>query len=114
MTITEKQTEEFKEEREKLLHDFYIFEEGINFSERYTEVEVRRKQWIEIVCNRINSLKIEELRKMNADEYGYVISDYISSIEKAILMEFSRVIPPFDLIIHSYKEKIRNIFIKSK
>lgn len=114
MKLTEKQIKEFEAVRDKFISDIDLFSAGILFSEKVTETETRRKQWIIILKNKINNLTTENISNMSDLDAGFAIAKYLYNIKEVLLKEFSKEIVPFDRLISEYYEDIYCIFILRK
>lgn len=114
MKLTQKQIEEFEAVRNKFISDINLFSEGINFSEKVTETETRKKQWIILLKNSINDLTAEDISNMSNLDAGFAIAEYLYKIKEVLLREFSKEIDPFDRIISNYYTDIYCIFILRK
>lgn len=110
MKITEKQREEFNNERKNLLEKINFFEQGVNFAENWCKSETGKKQWIACLKNAINSTNCikEDLGDV---EYAIAISEYLRKIEIVILKEFTYSLKPFDVAIPEYRKKVYNILL---
>lgn len=114
MKLTQKQIEKFEAVRDKFISDIDLFSAGIDFSEKVTETETRRKQWITVLKSRVNNLTAEDISNMSNLDAGFAIAEYLYKIKEVLLGEFSKEIVPFDTIISKYYTDIYCIFIMRK
>lgn len=100
-----------KEEQEKLIQKFDIFEAGVSFPEKYAKAEeCTRTSWLGVFTGAIYKFDLEnckifgkEITNLSDFEFGVLLEKYFSYMENIIIKEFSTIIDPFKDMISEYR-----------
>lgn len=113
MKLTDKQIEDFDNEKEKLLEKIKIYEKGVDFAEQWCEKETRKRQWIKLLKDAVkDETVLAQVIAFTNIESAVVTERYLKDIEIIVLKEFGGLIEPFNYLIPDYQRKIRKILLK--
>lgn len=117
MKLTEKQISDFNEKQYELTEKITIFEQGVDFGERWCEAETNKRQWIKILIERINSDGFMAQGEQYSNiEFAVLVERYLKDIENVIYQEFGTytLFQPFNELLLEYQRRVREILLKVK